>query len=455
MICLFVLIIHLVEYLEIGIKFERTSLKYLYHTKCNFLNCGQRKMKWKLWEMIPLAHFSTTISHHYRYLQICNFVNARIKWVRDPYLDTAVEREKNLKTLLSLKTLILSQSSQTIPLSVISPLKSKLHLPISADRFIQNYPLVFKFFLSPNKLNRFPHVKLTPKALSLHHDEILLLNLSHYLKDVVERLAKLLMIARARKLPLYLIDMFAYDLGLPHDYLLTLLPAFPEYFQICDLGVHSSNGSVIFGLELVSYKDYLACSEMEKTGTKNGGIGTRIEYSMNLPRGFDLEKRVMEWMDEWQNLPYISPYENAFHLAPNGDQAEKWTVGVIHEVLSLLVPKKTERENLFCLGEFLGIDRIRIKKALVHFPGIFYVSNKIRTQTVVLREAYRKNQLLEKHPLMVMRNRYINLMNLVLRKGKPIRSIFGPHRKGPTTSRRGKKKDDGNRITRSSDDDIN
>ncbi|KAL0365011.1 UNVERIFIED_CONTAM: protein WHAT'S THIS FACTOR 1, chloroplastic [Sesamum angustifolium] len=141
-----------------------------------------------------------------------------------------------------------------------------------------------------------------------------------------------------------------------------------------------------------------------------------------------------------------------FHLAPNSNQAEKWAVGVIHELPSLLVSKKTERENVFCLGEFWGFERLRFKKALVYFLGIFYVSNKIRTQTVILREAYRKNLLLEKHPLMVMRNRYVSLMNLVLRRGKPIRNRVTARRKGSASSSKGgKRKNDGNMWRRSDD----
>ncbi|KAK4401988.1 protein WHAT'S THIS FACTOR 1, chloroplastic [Sesamum angolense] len=168
---------------------------------------------------------------------------------------------------------------------------------------------------------------------------------------------------------------------------------------------------------------------MEKRARREGESRTRITCSMNLPRGFDLQKRVLEWVDEWQNLPYISPYENAFHLAPNSDQAEKWAVGVIHELLSLLVSKKTERENVFCLGEFWGFERVRFKKALVHFPGIFYVSNKIRTQL------------------------YISLMNMVLRRGKPIRNGVTARRKGSASSSKGgKRKNDGNMWRRSDDE---
>lgn len=277
--------------------------------------------------------------------------------------------------------------------------------------------------------------------------------MSHYRKDVVKRLARLLMLSRAGKLPLHLIDMFKYDLGLPHDYILTLLPEFPEYFQICDMGFQNSDGHVVFGLELVSWRDDLAVSEIMEKKRREGGNGKKIDFFINLPRGYDLEKRVQEWMHKWQSLPYISPYENALHLAPNSDQAEKWAVGIIHELLSLLVSKKTERENVFCLGEFLGIGHHRIKKALVHFPGIFYVSNKIKTQTVVLREAYTKNLLVEKHPLMAMRNRYISLMNLVLRRGKPIRNgVVGRRGRFASFPKVSNRKDDHNRLRREDGD---
>ncbi|VFQ89648.1 unnamed protein product [Cuscuta campestris] len=352
------------------------------------------------------------------------FLNARVKWVRDPYLDRAVENEKNLKPLLSLKALIVSQPSKTLPLRIISPLRPQLRLPTTALDFVRKYPYLFKLFRPPNMRLSTPHVKLTPKALSLHNDEMLITGLSHYRKDLAERLAKLLMIARARRLPLGVIDKFRFDLGLPHDYLLSFLPEFPDYFQICDMVADNPSplGPQEFGLELVRWRDDLSVSVMEKRWRGEDSETRRrgpIRFPMNLPRGFDLEKRVKNWVDEWQNLPYISPYEDAFHLNPSSDQAEKWAVAVIHEVLNLLVSKKTEKENLYYLGDYLGFG-MRFKKALAHHPGIFYVSNKISTQTVVLREAFNKNLLIEKHPLISMRYKYIYLMNLVLRRGIPI-----------------------------------
>ncbi|KAI5661620.1 hypothetical protein M9H77_20943 [Catharanthus roseus] len=284
------------------------------------------------------------------------------------------------------------------------------------------YPLIFRIFQPPPKKSlpaSLPHVKLTPKALSLHNDETLILNLSHYKKDAAERLAKLLMLTRAQRLPFYVIDKFKFDLGLPYDYRLSLLPDFPDYFCICEMGFKDADGFEVFGLELVTWREEFAIPAVQEMADNIGKPRGRINFPMKFPNGFALVKRVKEWVEQWQDLPYISPYEDAFHLAPQSDQAEKWTVGVIHELLSLMISKKTERENIFCLGEYLGFGS-RFKKALVHFPGIFYSSHKIRTQTVVLREAYKKNFLTEENPLVAMRYRYIRLMNTVMRRGRPI-----------------------------------
>jgi len=46
---------------------------------------------------------------------------------------------------------------------------------------------------------------------------------------------------------------------------------------------------------------------------------------------------------------------------------------------------------------------MRFKKTLVHHPGVFYILNKIRTQTIILRESYSRDFLVKKHPLVGMR----------------------------------------------------
>ncbi|XP_050210570.1 protein WHAT'S THIS FACTOR 9, mitochondrial [Mercurialis annua] len=353
--------------------------------------------------------------HHCRHLR--TFIAARVKWVPDPYLDNAVSKEKNLKQVISLKNQIISSPSKSLPLSSLSLLKSNLNLPNTAQKFLQKYPSFFTQF-QPYPSLPF-HVKLSHHALSVNKEEQTVYSSVSYKADVAQRLAKLLMLTKVNRLPLHVIDRFGFDLGLPVNYITQLLSDYPDYFHV-SLGKDCVfNGKETFFLELVCWRDELGVSEMEKRvafgDLRNVKKGEVIGFSLSYPNGFDLDKKVKDWLFEWQGLPYISPYENAFHLNPNGDHAEKWGVAVLHEVLWLLVSKKIEKENLLILGKYLGFGD-RFKKILVHHPGIFYVSNKIRTQTVVLREAYRKDFLVVKQPLMGMRFRYIHLMNKVVDK---------------------------------------
>ncbi|XP_014493845.1 protein ROOT PRIMORDIUM DEFECTIVE 1 isoform X6 [Vigna radiata var. radiata] len=348
--------------------------------------------------------------HPHLFNHIRTFVNARVKWVRDPYLDNAVLKGKDLKQIISLKNQIISSPSKSLSMYTASQLKASLNLPTTTSKFIDKYHSVFTQFQPGPGLP--PVVKLTPQAFSIHIEEMAVHNSPTNRQDTVQRLSRLLMLAGMAKLPLYVIEKLKWDMGLPHDYVTTLLADYPDYFNVCVVEDPSS-GKEVLALELVSWRKELSVSELEMRARSLGISGDKrrhdIAFPLIFPKGFDLVKRVKTWVENWQKLPYVSPYEDAFHLDSNSDQAEKWIVAILHELLSLLVSKKTERENLLCFGECLGL-ALRFKKALVHHPGIFYISNKIRTQTVVLREAYSKDFLVKKHPLVGMRYWYINLM---------------------------------------------
>ena len=151
---------------------------------------------------------------------------------------------------------------------------------------------------------------------------------------------------------------------------------------------------------------------MEMRGIKIGGYkkGDPLAFPMTFSRGFQTEKKVKKWVEDFQRLPYLSPYEDSGRCVdPESQIAEKWTVGMLHEIISLTIGKKVEKEDLILLGEHVGL-KAGFKKALVHYPGIFYQSNKNREHTILLRDGYKRDILVEKHPLMGMRFQYIRLM---------------------------------------------
>lgn len=227
----------------------------------------------------------------------------------------------------------------------------------------------------------------------------------NYKEDIARRLLKLLMISRVNQIPISVLDRLKWELGLPQDYEKAIIPEFPDYFRMIGDKMLGGNGKV---LELVYWSDEFAVSEIEKKGSNGGNVQFTLQYST----GFEMDKKYKKWVDQWQKLPYRSPYENAMHLDTKSDESDKWAVAVLHEVLSLFVGKKAEKESLLYFGECLGL-RSRFKRAFLQHPGIFYVSSKIGTYTVVLREAYRRGMLVERHPLMDMRYKYVQLMNVV------------------------------------------
>ncbi|CAL1408397.1 unnamed protein product [Linum trigynum] len=348
--------------------------------------------------------------HHHRTL--VDF--AAIKHVRDRGFDHAVEREMHLKPLLQLKNFIKSEPAKSLPLPVISQHKDSLQIPTRPIEFIRKYPSVFEEF-HPGGLGIHPHIKLTQQVLDLDAEEQLVYQSESYRQNVADRLVKLVMLARIDKIPLNVLDCIKWDLGLPDDYVKSIVPEFPDYFRVVGSKNSSSRLGPEMALELVCWCDESAVSVMEKKAKSGGKVyekGKPLSFEMQFSTGFEMDKKVKKWFDEWQKLPYISPYENATHLGSTTDEADKWAAGVLHELLNLFVSKKADKEDLLYVGEWLGI-RSWFKRALLNHPGIFYVSGKLGTYTVVLKEGYKRGWLAEKNELVDIRSRYMHLMHLV------------------------------------------
>lgn len=218
--------------------------------------------------------------------------------------------------------------------------------------------------------------------------------------DILNRLRKLLMLTRESLLPLQTIDQLRWDLGLPFDYESKFVGKHPELFTSVKLPDDR------MGLRLLVWDDCLAVSHLE---SNNLGKNDALTFPIRFTRGFGLKKKCMEWLNEWHELPYTSPYADAKHLDPRTDVSEKRVVGVFHELLHLTILRRIERKNVSNLRAPLAMPQ-KFTKAFERHPGIFYISKKGATQTVVLREAYDHGQLIEKHPLADIWEKYASMM---------------------------------------------
>ncbi|KAG5062436.1 hypothetical protein AAZX31_02G071300 [Glycine max] len=345
-----------------------------------------------------------------RAASIRTIFDGTVKAIRDRGLDHAVERERNLKPLMSLKNLIKREPSKSLPVSLI---RRSLSLPFRPIEFVRKYPSVFEEFLPVASAFASPHVRLTPETLLLDSDEHLFHLSDRFKHQAADRLLKLLMIARIHKIPLPLVEHLQWDLGLPPDYAETVVPDFPDYFRIVD-GF----------LELVCWDQNLAVSVIQSDYRNTSVNFEALLFPVQFSNGLEMDKKYEKWLREWQKLSYESPYENLSHLPSTSDESDVWVVGVLHELLHLFVGKKIEKEMLLEFGDWLGV-RSRFKRALLQHPGMFYLSSKIGTYTVVLREGYKRGALIKDHPVMNLRNQYVHLMNSVREEGKTGKVVRG------------------------------
>lgn len=368
-------------------------------------------VNWLLFSRVGGNSFLCGCQIGFRYQQKCGLVNIKLKWVKDKALDAVVTDDRDLKAACILATIISSTPQCCLPIYRLSRHRGQLGLPCDLKllTFIRRYPSVFiESHILDTGGTRVPCFSLTCEALKLHQEELHILK--HTQTDLLDRLRKLLMLTRDWTLPSQTVDQLKWDLGLPYDYHDSLISCHNDLFSFVQLPDER------VGLKLRNWDDGLAVSQLEKSyasqrkqdDLQNGCLAFPIGFT----RGFGLKKKCMDWLREWQKLPYTSPYSDASHLDPRTDVSEKRIVGVFHELLHLTIQKKTERKNVSNLRKPLALPQ-KFTKVFERHPGIFYISKKCDTQTVILKEAYEGQQLLQKHPLLDIRERFA----MMLREG--------------------------------------
>lgn len=329
--------------------------------------------------------------------QKSSLVNVKLKWVKDSSLDKVVYGEADLKAAWELKDAIASEGS--LPVHHLSKLRKQLGLAhVKVSSFLRRYPTVFEEFTNSRQL---PCFRLTEDALQLYKQELQLLKETE--SESVDRLRKLLMLTSQWMLPLQTIDQLVWDMGLPSSYFKTMTSQYRQFFNFVTLPDDR------IGLQLSFWDQDLAISNLQKEVGTHWKPGDCLAFPVKFTRGYGLKRKCMAWLQEWQTLPYTSPYADPSALDPRTDISEKRIVGVFHELLHLTISKRTERKNLSNLRKPLQLPQ-KFTKVFERQRGIFYISQKCGTQRILLREAYEGSRLIEKHPVMEIRYKFVNMM---------------------------------------------
>ncbi|GMN48757.1 hypothetical protein TIFTF001_017915 [Ficus carica] len=340
-------------------------------------------------------------------LQAKPISSLKVAWRKDRKLDQAIDNDKRYKVCARVVKEVLNEPGQVIPLRYLEKRRERLRLNVKVKTFLTQNPGLFdvyydrirpksepvRFLRVSDRLRRF----LGEEKKIFKENEVL----------IVSKLCKLLMMSKDKLLSAEKLAHVKREFGFPNDFLDNLVPRYSEYFRL----IRGSGEGNLF-LELVSWNPEFAKSVIEKRAEEESeltGIRVRPNFHYELPQGFFLKKEMREWVRDWLELDYISPYEDVSHLDQASPEMEKRSVGVFHELLSLSILK---RVPVPILGKFSEEYRFSnaFSSVFTRHSGIFYLSLKGGIKTALLREAYKTDQLVDSDPLLAIKDKFAELL---------------------------------------------
>jgi hypothetical protein len=321
---------------------------------------------------------------------------------RDHRLDKLMVQLRNLRLALALHELISQQRNGYASLQLLSKWRHEIGLNIEIGAFLKKYPHIFEVYMHPVKKNHCCKITSKMAHLIVEEDAVIRGNET----DVVQRLKKLLMLSKSGTLNMHALWLIRRELGLPDDFRSSVLPKHQH-----DLSMESPDT-----LALVSWDEELAVAKIEEWREKEytekwlAESETKYAFPINFPTGFKIEKGFRGKLKNWQRLPYTKPYEkDGVHPIDNEERLEKRIVGILHELLSTTVEKMVPLERLSHFRRAFSME-VNLRELLLKHPGIFYISTKGSTQTVLLRESYSKGCLIEPNPVYDVRKKMLDLI---------------------------------------------
>ncbi|XP_047319322.1 protein WHAT'S THIS FACTOR 1 homolog, chloroplastic-like [Impatiens glandulifera] len=334
-------------------------------------------------------------------------IRAVVKRRKEARFDKVIERDKKLKLVLKIRKILVSQPNRVMNIREIGRYRNFLGLDRNR-RFIallRKFPAVFEIEEEGAYSLKF---KLTQEAERLYMEEMKIRNGMEDL--LVIKLRKLLMMSVDKRITLEKIAHLKNDFGLPMEFRDTICRRYPQYFKV----VKTSLGPA---LELTHWDPKLAVSaaelEEEEDENRESLIIDRVPKfnRVKLPKGVHLSKCEGRRIAKFIDIPYVSPYADFSMLRSGTIEKEKHACGVVHEILSLTVEKRTLVDNLTHFREEFRFSQ-QLRGVLIRHPEMFYVSLKGDRDSVFLRGGYRDSRLICKDRLLLVKERLRELVNV-------------------------------------------
>ncbi|KAL4204809.1 hypothetical protein AMTRI_Chr01g133980 [Amborella trichopoda] len=347
--------------------------------------------------------------HRKKTQSVISPIQAVVKRRKELPFDNMIQRDKKLKLVLKIRSILVSQPDRTMSLKALGRYRRDLGLT-KKRRFIallRRFPAVFEIVEEGVYSLKF---RLTAEAEKVYLEELKIRNEME--GTLVTKLRKLLMMSLEKRILLEKLAHLRTDLGLPLDFRNTICHRYPQYFRV----VPTERGPA---LELTHWDPELAVSAAELSFEENQArereeanliIDRPLKFNrVNLPKGLNLSRSEMRKISKFRDLPYISPYSDFTNLRAGTPEKEKHASGVVHEILSLTVEKRTLVDHVTHFREEFRFSQ-QLRGMLIRHPDMFYVSLKGDRDSVFLREAYRNSQLLDKDRLLIVKEKFRSLV---------------------------------------------
>ncbi|GMH21583.1 hypothetical protein Nepgr_023425 [Nepenthes gracilis] len=331
---------------------------------------------------------------------------------KDPDLESALSRNRRWIVNNQIKNIILRYPDQVIPVKFLQKKFKTLDLQGKAINWLKKYPCCFEIFREYDG----DFCRLTKRMMHLVEEEESVRGLQEAV--FVERLTKVLMLSSNRSLNVAKLNELKRNFGLPDDYIIRIVAKYPELFQVVNYSARRSTMEI----ELTSWNPDFAVSMIEKSCRERN---TEPCFSCSLPSTWVKSR---ERFNEFNSTPYISPYLSPIGLAERSVEKEKRAVGMVHELLSLTLWKKMSIAKLGHFRREFGLPE-KLNVLLLKHPGIFYVTNKHQSYTVLLREGYNGSELINKDPLVVVKDKFGELMQEGLHEYNQRRHLLNMEKK--------------------------
>ncbi|KAM7277172.1 hypothetical protein ACFE04_019038 [Oxalis oulophora] len=358
-------------------------------------------------------------------IRACGTVKRR----KEISFDNVIQRDKKLKLALNIKKILVNQPERVMELRELGKYKKALglHKQRRIIGLLRKFPAVFQIVDDGGFSLRF---KMTPEAERLYFDELKIKNEMEEILAV--KLRKLLMMSLEKRILLEKIAYLGADLGLPQDFGDTICHRYPQYFKV----VSTDRGPA---LELTHWDPELAISAAELTEQENQAreleeanliIDRPRKFNINrvnLPKGLVCTKSEGRRISQFREIPYVSPYSDFSNLKSGSKEKEKHACGVVHEILSLTLEKRTIVNNITHFREEFRFSK-HIRGMLIRHPDLFYVSLKGDQDSVFLREGYRGSTLIDKDRMLVTKGKLRALVNVPMfpRRGGALKKDDDP-----------------------------